>query len=432
MAMLDAVAQNGYRATTVADLITRAGVSRKAFYTHFANKQECLLGTAAMVFAEALRRVEDAYRSGNGRSASTRDAILAVFQSATASPGALRVGLVELPAIGPAGIALREFWLGRFEHLFLDLLEPAPSEAYVPNLALKAIVGGFYRVLYRRVISGEHAELLALVPDLVAWATCYYPTPEGILTELRRDVPHHAPERGLLEGGRAPGTLAPHGVLSSRRGLLRGDQNVSARYVAYNQRERILDAVVNLTAANGYADLKVEDIALEAAVSLHALYEHFGGKEEAFLVAYEVGHDKGLAIVERAYAAQSDWRLGVRAGIAALFAFLSSEPAFAHIALIDVLTATRLTAERSSMGVGGFAQLLVPGLNETRTQIPPSAVTIEAVAGGIFELCLHYALRGQIASLSELTESATYIALAPFIGAEQAAQVASEQAPSDC
>jgi hypothetical protein len=39
---------------------------------------------------------------------------------------------------------------------------------------------------------------------------------------------------------------------------------------------------------------------------------------------------------------------------------------------------------------------------------------------------LHYAAQGRIEDLPELTADATYVALAPFIGAEAAAQVAVE------
>ena len=41
--MADAVAENGYAATTIADVVSRAGVSRKTFYEHFDGKQECFL-----------------------------------------------------------------------------------------------------------------------------------------------------------------------------------------------------------------------------------------------------------------------------------------------------------------------------------------------------------------------------------------------------
>src|SRR5436853_4375001 len=42
-AMADAVARKGYAATTVADVVAGAGVSRKTFYEHFRDKEECFL-----------------------------------------------------------------------------------------------------------------------------------------------------------------------------------------------------------------------------------------------------------------------------------------------------------------------------------------------------------------------------------------------------
>jgi hypothetical protein len=54
-------------------------------------------------------------------------------------------------------------------------------------------------------------------------------------------------------------------------------------------------------------------------------------------------------------------------------------------------------------------------------------VTIEAIAGGLFELCLNYALAERIGELPELAVSATYIALAPFLGGDEAARIATER-----
>jgi AcrR family transcriptional regulator len=194
--------------------------------------------------------------------------------------------------------------------------------------------------------------------------------------------------------------------------------------VIYNQRERILDAVANLSAERGYAALTVEGVAERAAVSLQAFYEHFTGKEDAFLLAYETGHAKSLATVERAFAAQPDWPQGVRAGIAALFGFLAAEPAFAKLALVDSLTATRRTAALATAGVATYAELLTPGLVQARDLALPPAVTIEALAGGLSEMCLTYALLDRVADLPELLPRATYFALAPFVGPEQAGEVA--------
>ncbi|MHB8233560.1 MAG: TetR/AcrR family transcriptional regulator, partial [Solirubrobacteraceae bacterium] len=295
----------------------------------------------------------------------------------------------------------------------------------VSSLTLKAVIGGFNRVLYGRVLRGEGSELDALVPDLAGWAASYYPAPAAMLAEPSARSRGRRATNSLV-GGRAPGTLAPHPPLGGRRGLARGDQNVSRSFVVQSQRERILDAVTNLTARDGYAALGVEGIAEEAAVSLVAFYEHFVDKEDAFLVAFEVGQSKALAIVESAFVAQSDWRVAVRAGIAALFDFLATEPSFAHIALLDALVATEHTAQRSRAGVDAFAQMLAPGMEQTGGPAPPP-VTLEAIAGGLFEVCLHYALAGTIGKLPEATAAATYIALAPFLGGEEAARIATER-----
>jgi AcrR family transcriptional regulator len=424
-AMIECVAESGYRSTRVADVIVRAGVSRKTFYEHFANKEECLLVTYDYIAGEGMRRVESAYAQAEGWPGRAEAAIGALFGAAIANPGAMQLSLIEITSVGPAGIERRRQTIKRYQSFIRDALADAPGSGAVADVALQAIVGGLNRALYRRVLRGDGEQLQALVPDLAAWATSYHPSPPAILAEPKA---LSRAERAAIEmqSGRAPGTLAPHPVLGGRRGLARGDRNVSRSFVVQNQRARILDAATNLTARDGYAALGVEAIAEQAAVSLVAFYEHFVDKEDAFLVAYEVGHGKAMAAVERAYASQSNWRLAVRAGIEALFNFLASEPSFAHIALIDALTATPHTAERSKEGVGAFAQMLVPGLDETRGFTPP-AITVEAIAGGVFDLCLQYALAGRIGELPELVPSATYVALAPFLGGAEAARIATAQ-----
>ncbi len=420
--MIDCVAEGGYRSTRVADVIERAGVSRKTFYEHFDNKQDCLLATYDLIAGEVMRRVETAVRDVSDWPDRVEVAIGALFDAAIGNPGALRLNVIEIAAVGPAGIERRAHSRERYESFIRDALELAPGRGAISDVTVKALVGGLNRVLYERAGQADAQQLRSLVPALTEWTTSYFPTPARMLAE---PTPLSRAQLKALrvQGGRAPGTLAPHPLLGGRRGLPRGDQNVSRSFVVQNQRARILDAVTNLTARDGYAALKVEEIAEQAAVSLVAFYEHFADKEDAFLVAYEVGHGKALAAVERAYVGESDWRAAVRAGIDALFGFLASEPAFAHIALVDAMIATPHTAERSKDGVIAFARMLGPGLAQANGQAPAS-VTLEAIAGGLFDLCLHYALSGRIRELPELVPSATYIALAPFLGGEEAARVA--------
>src|SRR5215208_4754465 len=57
-AMAQVVADKGYGAATVADVIERAGVSRKTFYEHFKDKEACFLAafdTAVEIVLAAVR-----------------------------------------------------------------------------------------------------------------------------------------------------------------------------------------------------------------------------------------------------------------------------------------------------------------------------------------------------------------------------------------
>ncbi|HYB23563.1 MAG TPA: TetR/AcrR family transcriptional regulator, partial [Solirubrobacteraceae bacterium] len=422
-AMIDVVGEQGYAKTTVAHVIARAGVSRKSFYQHFANKQACLLETYDAITAQAVAHVTEAYLRERDTVASARAGIDALFGWAIEHPRALRLVLMEVGSTGPAGIERRERLLGRFEELLRVGLQLPPG----PNPVLRAVIGGLNQVLYTRAQASRYGELSGLVPVLVGWATSYYPVPAVMmrLQERPAPAPPHAP--ALLAGGRAPGTLFAHLGTAERRGLVGERASVSRSLVVHSQRERILDAVANLTSERGYANVTCESIAEAAAVSLQAFYTHFTGKEDAFLVAYEVGHHKSLAAVQRGRLSAPDWQRGVREGIRALFEFLASEPAFAHMALVDALIATHRTAERSAKGAAAYARMLAPAAREampapaareTALAARPPGVLLEAITGGLFELCFSQALRGRVRTLPELLPAATYFALAPFIGAE--------------
>jgi AcrR family transcriptional regulator len=436
MAMLEAVGENGYVATTVSEVVARAGVSRKAFYQHFANKEECFLATYDEIAREGRRRIARAFRDSEGHPDRMETAIRAVFEAATEHPDAMRLAMTEVTAVGPAGIERRERSIGEYGELIQASLKVAGTVgraqanghvAELPAMTLRALVGGLNKVLLNALAGGRSAKPLELVPDLARWAFSYSPAPAAFLEHLAAGRAMHKREHAPQLPGRAPGTLTPrHG---ERRRLQRvGGPAASRSYIVHSQRERILDAVANLTASNGYGALRVEEIAAEAAVSLQAFYEHFESKEDAFLVAYELGHARGLDIVERAFADAEDWRTGVRDGLANLMVFLASEPAFTCLALTAMMIATPRAGELSSRGVAAYAQLLSPGFNEVPKRLRPPTIALDAIAGGLREMLLHYTVAGRSCELPELIADATYVALAPFIGGQAAAQVALEPA----
>lgn len=420
-ATIEVVGEKGYAELTVSDVIKRAGVSRRAFYEHFSNREECFFATYDSIMGESSAAVERSFGSHDGLPGNAQGAIEAIFRRALRRPDAVRVLLVEIGAAGPEGTMRREQLGAAYESMLRERLGLPPGSGPIANPVLRGVIGGIGAVLYSHLQNGRSKQLLELVPHLVRWTTSYWPAPPELMN-LKDADPETLPRSPV--GGRAPGTLSLGAAASKRRRLVGGESSVSPIYVAHSQRQRILDAVANLTAANGYAALTVEGIAAEAAISLQAFYEHFPTKEEAFLVAYEIGHDTGLALVERAFDSQEDWRVGIRAGIEALFEYLASEPAFAHLALVDVQAAGGRVTERAARGVMAYGEMLAPGFTEApRAQRPPS-VSSAAIAGGLFELCLHHALQRRMHELPLMVPRATYFALAPFIGADAAGKVA--------
>jgi AcrR family transcriptional regulator len=419
-ATIEVVGEKGYAELTVSDVIKRAGVSRRAFYEHFANREECFLATYDWIMAESSAGVIRALARTNGFPATAHEAIEEIFKRALRQPDAMRVLLVEIGAAGPAGTRRREQLGAAYEGALREVLGLPPGPGPIANPVLRGVIGGVGAVLYAHVQSGRRRQVPDLVAQLVRWAASYWPAPPEFMSFTDPD-PQSLPQ-GVL-GGRAPGTLSL-GAAESRRRLVGGEHGASPFYVAHSQRERILDAVANLTAANGYAALTVEGIVAGAAISLQAFYEHFPSKEGALLAAYEVGHGKGLALVERAFRSRADWRLGVRAGLHALFDYLASEPSFAHLALVDVFTVSERATERARKGITAYAAMLIPGFELTSDGERPPEVTIEAISGGLFELCLHHALQRRMHELPLMVPRATYLALAPFIGAEAAGAIA--------
>jgi len=423
-AMIQVVSERGVVATTISDLVARAGISRRTFYEHFANKEECLLATYDAVVETEVRRLLGVYAGGDVWLEQLEAMIRALFTALADRPDAARLICVEMGASGEIGVQRWADGAARFERFISRGFAQAPGKGTIPDPVARAIVGALRKIVYSRVREGRSSkalksELLGLVPELMEWIAAYYPTPPGV----PRKPPYRKPRR--LEGGRAPGSLSSP-VPWVARGLPRGEHNLPRGFVVFNQRERIFDAIARLTAKSGYQALSLEDIAAAAAVSLQTFYSHFENKEEAFLATYEVGHSRAKAAVDRALSHQTNWLGGVRAGARALLEFLASEPALAHLACVDILIAYPHVAGRVEEANTAYAELLDMDLGGGAPSGPSTPIVGEAIVGGVFELLHDYILRGLTRRLPELTDHVVYIALTPFIGRDAAAAAISE------
>jgi len=416
-AMIETVDERGFVASTISDLVERAGVSRRTFYEHFDNKDECLLATYDMLVSRILSDVAEVDEGLEGVDR-LQAVIETLFEAAIRRPAAARLVCVELAAAGAPGIERWARGSTMLTRYIAEMFAQSSDAGRVPEPVARAIVGAVRNILYSRVRRKRSSralrgELGKVAPDLMAWISSYVPTPEGIPDRPRPYRPRPA------RGGRAPGTLSLAPSWSQRQ-LPPGEHNLPRGFVSHNQRERIFDAIARRTSAAGYPSLGLEDIVSEAAVSLQTFYQHFENKEEAFLATYEVGHAKGMTAVNRSLDLRLDWTENVKLGVDALLEFLTSEPAFAHIACVDVLIAYPHVAARVDEANYSLAELIDLRFDESTPSRMPSAVAGEAIVGGVFELLHEYILNGRVGRLPELADHIAYIVLAPLVGAEEA------------
>ena len=111
----------------------------------------------------------------------------------------------------------------------------------------------------------------------------------------------------------------------------------------------------------------------------------------------------------------------MRTALGALFNFLASRPALARLVMVEVYAAGPAAIERREETLRPLEMILAEG--RRRSPETPS-IAFEAIASGIYSLAYKKIRESGPASLPSLAPVCTYIALAPFIGAEEACAVA--------
>jgi AcrR family transcriptional regulator len=195
--------------------------------------------------------------------------------------------------------------------------------------------------------------------------------------------------------------------------------------IVKSQRERIVDATAAIVAEKGLAALTIPEIARRASVSHQTFYDIYPSKHDAFLGAQKVGMHQAFTVAVEAYeACMPDWPRGIAAGLRALIDYLVSEPAHAHLSIVDTFGASPGTIETRDEILRGFATYFTPGydLAPKGTQVP--AIAAEAVVGGAWQVLHHYVENDRIAELPDTAPQLTYMLLTPFLGPGQAAEAA--------
>lgn len=389
-AMVRAVAARGYGATTVRQLSALAGVSTRTLYELFsAGKQECFFSAYDAAIRLMARRVAVAYISERDRERRLARALEAFACEVCDEPQAARLVLLEVFAAGPAALERMEHAQRLFEGMVALSFRQTAGGLATPPLLVNGVVAGGARVARGRLLAGRERELPALTGELLEWALSYRSSAAATLESL----------------GSASGLPVAPAALSAARGECEDDH------------ARILDAVAQLAARDGYATVTPGGVAAAAGVSRKRFDAHFEDVEGCFMGAVEHLTNRALSDAATASSAGADWPGGVHRALSALCAYIAVDPLFARLAFVEVF----------ALGPDGvrFRETGMARLTESfRASAPgaqrPSRLAAEASVGAIWGVVHHHVANGASNRLPSIAPQLSFLALAPALGAQAA------------
>jgi AcrR family transcriptional regulator len=163
--LAEAVAEKGYAAVTLSDIVKHAKVSRRVFYANFESKEQCFLAAFEVVLshlhelvAEAVAGVEDWPRQAI---AATR----ATLTFLSSEPDLARLCLVESRSGGPAVTARFNEAVAEMAPLLRRGRAERPEGARLPASTEDSTIGSLVSLAHRKVAAGEAEQLEELFPD---------------------------------------------------------------------------------------------------------------------------------------------------------------------------------------------------------------------------------------------------------------------------
>jgi AcrR family transcriptional regulator len=203
--------------------------------------------------------------------------------------------------------------------------------------------------------------------------------------------------------------------------LPRGRHGLSPKLVARSQRERLIAAVVRVTAAKGYQATSVTDMLKAAGVGRESFYRYFENKEDCFLAANDMLTDDLETEVVEAYGQPGPWPARVRAGLARALTWLAADPDIARVMMIEMGTVGPVATERFHATFHRFTALLDDGKESLEASV--DLPNLASIAGGaVFARIYEEVALGDSRRLPELLPQLSFELLVPYIGEGAAAK----------
>jgi AcrR family transcriptional regulator len=201
--------------------------------------------------------------------------------------------------------------------------------------------------------------------------------------------------------------------------------------LAISDRDRILQAMADCCAKDGYAETTVAAVLARAGVEAESFETHFAGKEDCALAALNKVVSETLARISMARSGAEDAVARRKYEGGAIVELVAARPSFAALALIDSRQCGTPRMHEAYESAARVLALMVERLDGAAER--PST-TARAALGGAEATIRRELAAGRVDQLSRLLPDFVYAVLVPFVGqgealrqAKLAARVAAEE-----
>lgn len=184
-------------------------------------------------------------------------------------------------------------------------------------------------------------------------------------------------------------------------------------FIAAHKRRRMIDAMIELCAEQGYEATKIADVVRRAHVARKTLYDNFAGKEELFLAAFDVTVADAEAHIAEAcdQIPAEDWEARTEAGLRALLEFVAAHPAAAKLCLVEAPAVGAESAARYEAALEGF----IARLRDAAPPRPNKPATLEeALVGGMVWIVRREVRRDGAARVGDLVPELAQFVISPY------------------
>jgi AcrR family transcriptional regulator len=194
-ATFDVACERGAQNMSVAQVVDRSGVSRRTFYEHFVDREDCFLAAFEQALARASERVLLAYRIESSWRERIRAGLIALLSFLDEEPRMGRLLVCQSLLGGRVVLARRTDVLSQLTCAVREGEEHAKGDTHAA-LTAEGVVGGVLTVIQTRIEQADGEPLLGLANQLMGMIALPYLGGAGRRRELERPLPAPASARG--------------------------------------------------------------------------------------------------------------------------------------------------------------------------------------------------------------------------------------------